>query len=304
MKQIDQHIVELVLRYERVILPKLGCLIKSIEFTTSKSHTFSKEENLSFEQNSKLNDGMLYKYVSLKLNISLIESQNIVDQYISDLKIRIFNQEHVALDPLGEFTLADDESITFSYNVNFRIFPEYNGLNAFKRQPIIRQDKLIVEKTTKTSRKWYWATAGLIPLLGLSIYFGINRQKPDNFATPTTAGLSEISTTITIPTLDLTKLKEVNFDGLYEETEENLYFFAKANKPQKGYQIVLGVFGDKANALKLAKLNNTLSKDMIIAPYKGMYKVSTSVYNSKRQAQTDLALVRKSNPKAWLLKSK
>lgn len=303
MKQIDQHIVELVLRYERVILPKLGCLIKSIEFTTSESHTFSKEENLSFEQNSKLNDGMLYKYVSLKQNISLIESQNIVDQYISDLKVRIFNQEHVALDPLGEFTLADNESITFSYNINFRIFPEYNGLNTFKRQPIIRQDNLIVEKSVKKSHKWYWATAGLIPLLGLSIYFGINRQNPDNFATPTTAGLSEISS-INISTLDLTKLEEVNFDGLYDEAEENLYFFSKTNKPQKGYQIVLGVFGDKANALKLAKLNNDISKDMIIAPYKGMYKVSTSIYSSKNQAQADLIHIRKLNPKAWLLKFK
>jgi len=302
MKHLDQHIVELVLRYEHVILPKLGCLTKSINFTTDKEHTFSKEEKLSFEQNAKLNDGMLYKYVSIKENISLTESQIMVDQYVSNLKINVFNNKSIPLSALGTFSLSENDIILFTYNSNFRIFPEYNGLTSFNRQPIIRKPLLNVEKSSKRSKAWYWATAGLIPLLGISIYFGLTRQKLDKSAIPTTAGLSEISTT-TFHSLDLSKLEDVNFDGLYEEEEEYISF-TRASKIKKGYQIVLGVFGDLTNAKKLANLNSNLSHEVIISPYKNMYKVSTLPYKSKLTAQTELNTVRKINPTAWLYRLK
>lgn len=300
MKHIDQHIVELVLRYENVILPKMGCLTKSISFSTDKNHTFSKEEHLIFEQSSKLDDGMLYKYVSLKQHISLTEAQKIVDQYIYNLKVRVFNQEEVTLPPLGSFSLSENETIEFNYNKNFRIYPEYNGLTSFSRQPIIRQVELKAEHTQKKSRAWYWATAAIVPLLGLSIYFGINRQQLNDSAIPTTAGLSEISTS-TFSTIDLSLLEEVNFEGLYEESEEIISFTKAKPIITKGYQIVLGVFGDKANANKLA---NQFKNEMVIAPYKGMFKVSTTPYASKKEAQGELSLIRKTYPKAWLLKLK
>lgn len=298
MKHIDQHIVELVLRYENVILPKMGCLTKSIAFSTDKNHTFSKEEHLNFEQSSKLDDGMLYKYVSLKQHISLTEAQKIVDQYIYNLKVRVFNQEEVSLPPLGSFSLSENETIEFNYNKNFRIYPEYNGLTSFSRQPIIRQVELKAEHAQKKSRAWYWATAAIVPLLGLSIYFGINRQQLNDSAIPTTAGLSEISTS-TFSTIDLSILEDVNFEGLYEENEEVISFTKATPILTKGYQIVLGVFGDKANANKLA---NQFNNEMVIAPYKSMFKVSTIPYASKKEAQGELSLIRKTYPKAWLLK--
>lgn len=303
MKQLDQHIVELVLRYENVILPKLGCFTKSIEFSSDENHSFSKKENLSFTQNSKLNDGMLYKYVSIQLNVSLSESQTIVDQYISDLKIRVFNQERVQIIPLGAFLLSDSETISFSYNQNFRIYPEYNGLTGFVRQPIIRKTQSTTKAQTKKSRAYYWAAASLVPLLGLSIYFGINRQKLDPEAIPTTAGLSEISTTtLEHHFLDLTNLEEVNFSGLYDEQEENFIF--NTNEIQNGYQIVLGVFGSKENAIKLAHSELNITNEVLIVPYKGMFKVSTLIYTSKKDAQKDLSKVRSFIPKAWLYKLK
>lgn len=304
MKHLDQHIVELVLRYEHVILPKLGCLTKSIEFTTDKNHTFSKKEHLNFEQNSKLNDGMLYKYVSIKQNISLTEAQNIVDQYIYDIKVRVFNHESISLPPLGSFALTENETIVFSYNTNFRIFPEYNGLTAFSRQPIIRKAELHTEPSKSRSKAWYWATAGLIPLLGLSLYFGITRQKLDKSATPTTAGLSEISTT-TFPKIDLSTLEEVNFEGLYDDIEEHSSFSQpKSGKFIGGYEIVLGVFGDKKNANKLIRSNKEIEGNLLITSYKGMFKVCTLPYSNKQEAKKELASIRISNPKAWLFKLK
>ncbi len=303
MKHIDQHIVELILRYENVILPKLGCFTKSIEFSSHKNHSFSKEESLSFTQNSKLDDGMLYKYVAIQLNIPLSESQNIVDQYISDLKIRVFNHELVQLNPIGSFSLSNSEKISFLYNQNFRIYPEYNGLTSFIRQPIIRKTNITTETPSKKSKAYYWAAASLIPLLGLSIYFGINRQQLDPEAIPTTAGLSEISTEIIeFPSLDLSNLVDVNFDGLYDELEENLVY--NVNEIQKGYQIVLGVFGSKENALNLSQTNLNITNEVLIVPYKGMFKVSTLVYKSKSDAQKDLSQIRSFIPKAWLYKLK
>lgn len=304
MKHIDQHIVELVLRYEHVILPKLGCLTKSIEFTTDKNHTFSKKEHLNFEQNSKLNDGMLYKYVSIKQQISLTEAQNIVDQYIYNIKVRVFNHEHISLSPLGSFALAENETIIFSYNSNFRIFPAYNGLTAFSRQPIIRKTELHTEPSKSRSKAWYWATAGLIPLLGLSIYFGITRQKLDKSAIPTTAGLSEISITA-FPKIDLSTLEDVNFEELYDDVEERISFSQPlTGKLIWGYEIVLGVFGDKKNASKLIRSNKDIQENLSITPYKGMFKVSTSLFKTKKEAQKELATIRISNPKAWLFKLK
>ncbi len=306
MKHLDQHIVELILRYERVILPKLGCFSKSIEFSTDAHHTFSKQESLSFKQDSKLNDGMLYKYVSVRLNLSLSEAQILVDQYISDLKIRIFNYEEVNLSPIGSFILSETESIIFKYNQNFRIYPEYNGLTDFTRQPIIRKSDFIRETSSKKSNRWYWATAAIIPLLGLSLYFGINRQQLDSEAIPTTAGLSEISSTSAPEahhTVDITTLKKVDFNGLDDDIEENLVY-TNLDSSKKGYQIVLGVFGKKENALKLAQSDLEITNEVNIISYKGMFKVSTLIYSSKQSAQTDLSIIRGFNPKAWLLKLK
>lgn len=304
MKHLDQHIVELILRYENVILPKLGCFSKSIEFSTDENHSFSKSEYLSFSQNSKLDDGMLYKYVSIRENISLSEAQIIVDQYISDLKIRVFNHESVSLPPLGAFSLSETETVSFKYNRNFRIYPEYNGLTSFTRQPIIRKANITLDTPTRKSRKWYWAAASLIPLLGLSIYFGVNRQQIDPQATPTTAGLSEISETYSAPvhsTIDFTNLVDVDFDGLDDDFEENLVY-TTVNPSQKGYQIVLGVFGNQENAQKLSQMDLGVTNEVVLVPYKGMFKVSTLVYASKKEAQTDLATLRRLIPEAWLLK--
>lgn len=307
MKHIDQHIVELILRYENVILPKLGCFTKSIDFSTSENHSFSKTEHLSFKQDSKLNDGMLYKYVSIQQGISLKDAQHIVDQYITDLKIRVFNYEKINLSPVGTFILSETEVITFEYNDNFRIFPAYNGLTDFTRQPIIRKSNDISETQVKKSRSWYWAAASLIPILGLSLYFGINRQQLDPTAIPTTAGLSEISSSTELNTIshsvDFTSLSHVNFDGLDEDEEENIIYTNNLSS-KKGYQIVLGVFGNKKNALKLAQTNLDVTNEVVIVPYKGMFKVSTLIYSSKTNAQKDLLTVRSFNPKAWLLKLK
>lgn len=317
MQNIDQHIIELILSYQTVIIPKLGCFTKHSTFDLSKNHEFSRTETLLFSQNPKLDDGMLYKYVALQENISFSDAQIKVDSFISQLKITVFNQKQFPINPLGFFHLNLNEEITFQYASKFQLFPEFHGLIPFSKQPIIR--KVEINNIPKhKSKAYYWATACLVPVLGAFIYLGVNnRQVLNDNATATTAGLSEINITEnSTPYINLDKLEHVDFSFLDEtEIEEPLFFPVKSQnktKPvvnkkavnKKAYQIIIGVFGNKTNAVKLANSIKSMSKEIAISPYKGMHKVSSDVYTSKYKATKDLETIRKSHPNAWLLKVK
>ncbi|MGB0868148.1 MAG: SPOR domain-containing protein [Flavobacteriales bacterium] len=316
MINIQEHIIELVLNYQTVIIPKLGSFTKTSEFKCNDNHEFTKEEYLEFSQNSRLDDGMLYKYVSLKENISLSESQNLVDEYISSIKVAVFNQKNFSLLPLGKFELSPKDQISFKHEINFQLFPENYGLNDFSKQPIIRKTEIKIEETNKNNRKMYWAVACLVPLLSFSIYLGLNRESKQQNAVPVTAGLSEISdleNAVTPDFIDLSSIEEISFESIEEmESEEEVLVFetkkvkteiAKAT-PKKAYQIIIGVFGEKKNAEKLARSIKNMSKSVVISPYKKMHKVSTEIYTSKYKATKDLQTIRKNHPSAWLLKVK
>lgn len=306
MENINQHIVELVLRYQSVIIPKLGCLTKTTQFSNAQNTSITKSENLSFEQNSKLDDGMLYKYVALKNDQPYNKAKTEVDTFVSDLKIAIFNKEKFEIAPLGTFFLSNEDLISFEYNTKFSVHPELFGSKAFVGQPILRnleKETLVQEKANKSL---YWATACLVPLLGLSIYFGMNKQAINENSVPNSAGLSEISITAAKDFLNLDQLIDINFDHEIEEEEKLIFFDLKPKKKlkaisKKGYQIIVGVFGEKKNAENLVE---SLNKDLQIEKYKGMFKVSSKLYASKSTARKDLNIVRNTNPKAWLLKVK
>jgi hypothetical protein len=326
MKDFKQYIQELLISYQQIRLAKLGTLRKEYMLSFNKAkQNFDQKLNIHFELNSlEENDLMLAKYYASKNQISLEEANSEVEQFIELLKIDIYNGEKVSFSGIGSFFLSENGEITFESQPDYILFKQLIPHQELSLKPI-NKDILRIpkEEEKKKSKAWLWATAIVLPLFGLSVYFTAQEDYFDlnNKEAETAAVISKIEkkssevkinqtaeepvfSTIDTFTAPITETKSKS-EVKKEITVANPTI-TKVNPTAEKvtYHVVLGVFKEEKNALNfIQKLDSSIPM-VELQPYKNnLHMVFLPLKSNKEQAQLRLASIKKMQPKAWLRKA-
>lgn len=194
---IKQYISEVLYKHDSVILPNFGgfiTIIKNSEWEHGTQTLFPPKKIISFNDNLRTNDGLLAHYISKVNNISIIEAQQALDEFVRELKNHIQRNEIFSFPGLGTLQYTTDERYIFKpelvnfYENSFGLLPATSRVkaNQILETKIQHVEHFIkINNEAKKSKKyWYYGAAAILVfsfiLAGQIIYNNIYKTK-DNW---------------------------------------------------------------------------------------------------------------------------
>jgi len=125
-------IKELILKNDKVYLPKLG------SFITDTAPAYYSENNkvinppyrrLFFRSKEMQDDGLLVNLYAKKEQLSVEEASNKIDSFIDTLVDRLSVKKSIVLDDFGTLKVTPENTYFFVAKNNLDIFPDMKGLN-------------------------------------------------------------------------------------------------------------------------------------------------------------------------------
>ncbi len=196
---LTTYIRELLSKHDCVILPGFGGLIthyKEADIDHVQGYIFPPSKEISFNQELKLNDGLLINYVARKAHISYAEAKNEIENLVKGFNEQLANKEILALPEIGKLYFDVENKLQFIPE-DTNLLRNSFGLPQVQFYPILRaetvQEKSAIIEAAKIEepikklvpkKQNKGASAGLIAAsliflvaLSLVIYniFGINQ---------------------------------------------------------------------------------------------------------------------------------
>lgn len=140
---ITAIIRELLFGYDCVILPGFGGFIGNripSRIDKSTSTFYPPLKQISFNRNLNYNDGLLIGKISQKFGISYIEARGIVDDFVSNVRIKMARGEKILFDRIGSFHVNRESNIQFEPDMSSNYNLDSYGLESFQRDPRERYD--------------------------------------------------------------------------------------------------------------------------------------------------------------------
>lgn len=307
---VENHIKDLLYRYECVIIPDFGALItqrKSAEIHETTHAFYPPKKLISFNRQLLKNDGLLANYIAETEKVSYETGFQKVQAFVKELKAELAKEKGVVFEHIGVFSLEEDDKLQFQpfYHQNYLL--DSFGMDAFTSQKIDRvgyknQVEALEKKTglvfthekklTSTHQYLKYAAVGLLAL-GLSGFLGMNwysQQVQDhNLASQTTAEndlegkIQKATFAVDVP------LPEITF---------------KVDVQPGKYHVVAGAFREKFNAEQ--KTNQLIEKGFharqIGQNKYNLFQVVYGSYQTRREATNALHKIQRTdNKNAWLL---
>ena len=149
---LDQYISELLYRYECVIIPEFGALLtqRKSAYVLAHSNTFYPPScKISFNRQLVVNDGLLANHIAQTDGISYSEALSRIQHTVAEIKILLEQRKKVRLAYIGDFYVAEEDTLQFEPLTDINYLTESFGLSDFVSGSITRQ--IISESQVVTS---------------------------------------------------------------------------------------------------------------------------------------------------------
>lgn len=328
---LSYHIEELLFLNDCVIIPTIGGFIvnhasASIDFV--EQQLLPPHKTVSFNPKLVNNDGLLANHIAQKEHLTYKQATSKVEVFSRQIEVDLFNNKIVHFENIGKLYFNSDSKLEFvPADTNF--LKDAFGLPNLTCIPILRSkdylkdtpEQLIpVQRKRKagvllilTQPRIIAAAAILIFICSSPfIYRAIVGSSVENDNSTTIASNENPQTKDTninsqaslIPSLNTTSItspskEETSLDTIVDTVIEEV---PVVDKDAKEYVIVLGAFGKKGNANRLAK---KLEKDNYfpdVSVKNGLNRVGVQITCTPEELKEHLDFLQENyNKKAWVV---
>lgn len=307
--KMEQHIAQLLYRYQCVTVPGFGAFLTEIQparLVESTNTFYPPKKVVSFNAHLKNNDGLLANHISQMEKIGYEAAVQNISKEVSLWKNALLNQQNVVFNSIGTFHLNISGTLSFEASTQINFHTASFGLNTFvspnvKREIIEKMPEAIetepivlVPETAISSRNSYLKYAAVLIValtaagsIGLKIY---ENKMNDQMQLVQTEVQKDVQN----------KIQEATF--FIENPLPNVTLTVKEEK--KAYHIVAGAFSSEANAEKQLKILEAKGfKGKILERNKyGLVPVLYGSYSTYAESQEALKKIHKTeSQEAWLL---
>ncbi len=340
--KIAQHLNELLLQRESVILPGLG-EFKSATNPPARSADgktiMPPKREVTFNPSAKVNDYVLAKYVSEKEGISISKGNDMIKEFVGEIHTQLEDNKTIRMPGIGSLTSDGKGGVEFKQELGEQTDQHAYGLSAAavatqqKKPPkeARKKNSQEKEKPSKPERKrrrgWLWLLIILLILAAAVVWCYFNRDIVNNYWTKATNYFTKNMTTIidsdtvdtnasindsllpvdTVGFSDETLSQEPAIDGLPEPHEEQPEAVTAKQGAPGNYYVVTGCFRNIDNADRMIQdLKNKGYHGALIVDKtpSGLHRVALGEYPSQQEASR--ALMKSQTDmelrSAWILK--
>lgn len=307
--KMEQHIAQLLYRYQCVTVPGFGAFLTEIQpaqLLESTNTFYPPKKVVSFNAHLKNNDGLLANHISQMEKIGYEVAVQNISKEVSLWKNALLNHQNVVLNPIGTLHLNISGTLTFEATTQVNFHTSSFGLNTFvsptvKREVIEKMpeafetEPIILVPETATSFRYSYLKYAAVFIVALTAAGSIGLKMHE---TQMDEEMQLVQTEVQKDVQN--KIQEATF--FIENPLPNVTLTVKEEK--KAYHIVAGAFSNQANAekqLKILKANGFNGKILERNKY-GLVPVLYGSYSTYAESQEALKEIHKTeSQEAWLL---
>lgn len=326
---ITAIIRELLFGYDCVILPDFGGFIGNripARVDVSSSTFYPPVKRISFNRNLNYNDGLLIGKISQKFGINYIDARGIVDDFVSNVRIKLARGEKILFDRIGSFTINHESNIQFEPDMNSNYDLDSYGLESFQRDPregydvrrrLFRRFDRDPEKRARIKRILTRAAIA-IPIIAILVLVPLKTDifKPRvESVTMNPLATAELEENRNIVEQDLASGSETGevilpvdesvpaYGTDLSQTPEATYEAPVQQQPAGNLLIITGSFKSRENAAsQVDDLNSQGFQAEIIAAQNGYFRVSATRCSDMETAEAARTKLSAKYPGTWISK--
>ena len=314
--KLDQHIADLLMRYDCVIVPDFGGFVANYQAAkiNSNTHEFTPPgKQLSFNKNLNSNDGLLANHLIQSYGWSYDKAMEAIHVCVEVYSKDLNSGKRVLIEKVGVLYLDAEKHILFEPLNNFNFLADSFGLEKFHAVPVKEEQVVLstpAEAPVRRLSPLRVAAAIAMPIFFIGSAFLYQEKAPENFAQQQ---LSSFGFSKEQPRYQIRSSESVNFEEapLSADLEEAIKLgeertFIIDAEIQENYYVIGGCFSEAANARSFIKsLRQKGYPAKRIDQYKELHAVAYQGFESEAAARAFLKQVKsKDNASAWLLKVK
>ena len=307
--KMEQHIAQLLYRYQCVTVPGFGAFLtesQPAQLLESTNTFYPPKKVISFNSYLKNNDGLLANHISQTEKITYEIAVQNISKEVSLWKNALLNQQNIVLNSVGTIQLNTSGTLSFEASSQVNFHTSSFGLNTFV-SPLVQREILekmpeaiekepivMIPEMQSSSRNSYLKYAAVL-ILALTAAGSIGYKMYD---TKMDEEMQMVQTEVQKDVQN--KIQEATF--FIENPLPNVTLTVREDK--KPYHIVAGAFSSEANAQKqLNMLKEKGFNGKILERNKyGLVPVLYGSYGTYAESQIALKEIHKThNREAWLL---
>lgn len=315
--KIDQHISDLLYRYDCVIVPDFGGFVANYQPAkiNSHTHTFTPPgKKLSFNRNLNSNDGLLANHLIDRYGVSYEDAMRSIGDCVKEYQIELNSGKRVLIENVGVLYLDENKNILFEPLSTVNYLSDAFGLEKFHVSPAKEEQKVVaIRKVSKIRiHPGRIAAAIALPLffIGSAMIFQSKSEgkygqiQLSNLGFNKAARSYEIRKESQLPSENLEADKI--FSMLIAEADERSFIHNEVKPENEKWFVVGGCFSERSNARSfIKKLQAKGYPAKQIDHYKKLNAVAYKGFSNESDARDFLVMVKeKENASAWLLKRK
>lgn len=307
--KIEQHISQLLYRYQCVTVPGFGAFLtetQPAQLHQASNAFYPPRKVVSFNSYLKHNDGLLANHIARTEKSSYEDAVQAIQSEIGIWRNILEINQKFALKNIGELSLNSEKNVVFTPYEQNNFLKEAFGLNSFvspviKREVYKQEVEAIEEKTpiaiTEEKRHNYnWLKYTAVTILALTAVGSIGFKVYQDQVVK-----QNLMVEATVQQQVQDKIQEATF--VIDTPMPAVTFTVKEDAP-KPYHIVAGAFRVEQNAQRTFDELTQLGYHprRLEVNRHGLHPVLYGSYATYREAAQALSGIKKAhNPDAWLL---
>jgi len=304
---LDKYLKTLLFEHDCVVIPGFGGFVTN--YVSAEIHPITNkflppQKNVAFNEQLKLNDGLLVSYIARNENLTTDKAMNVVRGFVESLVEGLNGSNQYTLKDIGKFFYNPEHKLEFEPENKVNYAEGSFGLTEFFFKPL--QDMSTTNKPgnkppvkpgnqqkqageANKPRKTSVLVLALIPilvLLGAGTFFYLNKDNAayssfNPFASMGSKPVAENK--VVVAATDSTALASAPVDSIPMEPAASA---PEVNEKVGRFYIIAGSFMNESNALKLRyKLSKKGLSPKIISPEGSTnYRVSIEDFDSQEKA--------------------
>lgn len=314
--KLDQHISDLLYRYDCVIVPDFGGFLANYQPAkiNSRTHTFSPPgKKVSFNRNLNSNDGLLASHIVQEYGVSYENALQSIANCVNDYQRELNSGKRVLIENVGVLYLDTSKNILFEPISTVNFLSDAFGLEKFHATPIAEETKIVPINKPKKQRSIHpgrIAAAIVLPIffIGSTMFF---QEKDDGKFGPiqlSSLGFNNVESSYVVrveePTFVTEESNDVDFEALVKKAENRSFAKVEIEPVVENYYVIGGCFSEESNASSyVKKLQKQGYPAKQINHFKKLHAVAYQGFENESIARKFLAQIKKDkNVSAWLLK--
>ncbi|MEM9885418.1 MAG: SPOR domain-containing protein [Bacteroidota bacterium] len=314
---IEKIITELLYHYDTVTIPGFGGLVLQQHSAASDQALGTIQppsKRIRFNPNLVVNDGLLLSQVQERLQLPVEAAKSVLENYVSELKDRLEAGENIHMEGIGHFFQSGNEIQFAAAQVNYdrttyglpRVEAAVSNKIGTEKITFASITTETVETSNPTTRDYGNVLKWLIPVLGVLALIVIIFSLRDNIFSGNKKGRlrADLEGRIPINESPQERDKIIKEDSLAAQSETPKDIESPTISPnQKTKKIIVGAFGERANAEKLARKIQLAGYTPLSEIRNGKRYVGI-LYAYEQKSEFDQAfsdIKQKFNQDAWIL---